>query len=149
MKANDIQKHIEQYGWHFVHVFDPEGNKPDFSYSVGFEASFEHPEIMTFGLEREAAHAILSSLADHLRQGGTYSTGRRLGGILGGDYDVMFKKVRPDAFDRYLGAAVRFYEQPFRAYVLLWPDKSNVLPIDADCAVSLQDEALSIIEQDG
>jgi len=145
MAADDIQKHIREYGWHCLHVFDPEGEKQDFSYSIGFEATYDHPEVIVFGLGRETAHEILSDIASDLKNGIKYKTNTRLKNIISGNFEVMFKEVKGDAFHTYLGTAADFYGKPFRAYVLFWPDKGNRLPMDAGCEVTVQDEALEIV----
>ncbi len=145
MSSGDIQKHIDEYGWHCLYVFDPDGEKNEFSYSIGFEESFGHPEIIIFGLKREVAHSILSDIASDLRNGATFEPNVKLNNVIGGDLDIMFKPVKQAAFDDYLGTAVRFYQRPFRAWVMLWPDKTNILPDEEGCELTVQDEALGIV----
>ena len=65
--------------------------------------------------------------------------------VISGDFEVMFKPVQQKAFSEYLGTAVNYYNKPFRAWVMFWPDKSNILPFEESCEVSIQDEALNII----
>ena len=43
----DIRKH----GVHILHVFDDEGKKPDFSYTVGLWHTHGHPEVLISGLK--------------------------------------------------------------------------------------------------
>ena len=145
MSAEKIQEDIEKFGWHFLHVFDPNGVKNVFSYSIGFEESFNQPEILIFGLGKDVAHEILTDVADDLRNGLKLAVDKRMRGLISGDFDVMFKSVQQKAFSEYLGTAVDYYNKPFRAWVMFWPDKSNILPLEDGCAVSIQDEALTII----
>jgi len=67
-----------------------------------------------------------------------------LNGLVGGDFEVHFKSVKDIAFPDYLGIALMYYDQPFRAQVLFWPDSKNVLPTEDGCEVSIQNEALAI-----
>ena len=64
--------------------------------------------------------------------------------VLGPDLQVQFRPVRDDMFADYLGAAVQFYGKPFRAWVMLWPDKEGRLPGEPGCRITLQDEAIAI-----
>lgn len=145
MNTEKIQTNIEKFGWHFLHIFDPNGIKNSFSYSVGFEESFGQPEILIFGLKKDAAHGILTDIADDLRNGLKLEVDTKMKDVIGGDFEVMFKPVQQKAFSEYLGTAVNYYNKPFRAWVMFWPDKSNILPFEESCEVSIQDEALNII----
>ena len=142
---NKIQSNINKYGWHFLFVFDPEGKKESFSYSIGFEETFNYPEIMVFGLEKEIAHQILTDIADDLKNGLHYEVDKKLNNVLSGDLKVVFKKVNTEAFDEFLGTAVNFYQKPFRALVMFWPDKKSLFPFEDGCVVTIQNEALKIV----
>ena len=145
-KDQTILSNIEEHGWHCSNVFDPEGINKDFAYSIGFEETFNHPEIMVFGLDHEVAHQILWDIVNDIKDGVKLKTDIKLNNVIGGDYQVMFKEVKIEAFSKYLGQAVDFYDQPFRAWVLLWPDKNHVLPIEKNCLATDQNEALNIIK---
>ena len=145
MSTEQIQSDIAEFGWHFIHVFDPDEDLQDFSYSVGFEQTFKHPEVMIFGLPRESSHAIISEIAEDIKNGITFKTDERLKNVIGGDFEVMFKPVAQAGFDSHLGAAQGFYNVPFRALVMFWPDKDNRLPFDAGCENTVQNEALTIV----
>lgn len=146
MSDDKIKSHIEDYGWHCCYVFDLEGVKPEFSYTIGFEKTFNHPEIIVFGLDRNVAHQILSDIACDIADGVKLQTDIKLSNVIGGDYQVMFKEVDDNAFDKYLGQAVDFYNRQFKAWALLWPDKNKVLPIEEGCLATDQNEVLKIIK---
>ncbi|GAA5444855.1 hypothetical protein Misp06_03047 [Microbulbifer sp. NBRC 101763] len=69
MNKEEIQGNIKEYGWHFLFVFDPNGEYQDFSYTIGLEESFGHPEIMIFGLKKDSAHAILADIVEDIKSG--------------------------------------------------------------------------------
>ena len=140
-----IQENIKKYGWQCQNVFDENGETEDFFYSIGFEETFNYPEVMVFGLQKEATHTILSNIAFDLKEGKTFEENIRIKGILSGDYEVMFKPVIPDSLAEYAGIASRYYKKPFRVLVMLWPDKSNILPTEVGCELTVQNEALKII----
>jgi hypothetical protein len=145
MSAIDIQKNIEEFGWHFLFIFDQDQLHPVFAYSVGFEASYGHPEIVIFGLPKNTAHAILSDIAKSISEGESFEPNRKYSGVLDGEYEALFKPIAEDNYSQYLGTAVEFYCRPFRALVMFWPDSSNVLPTEPGCTATNQNEALRIV----
>jgi hypothetical protein len=46
---------IETFGWHCVHIM-AEGEFPEYSFTVGLFHTYEHPELIIFGLHSEVAH---------------------------------------------------------------------------------------------
>tara|TARA_R110001599_G_C11842396_1_gene619594 strand:- start:77 stop:508 length:432 start_codon:yes stop_codon:yes gene_type:complete len=140
-----VVQDIETHGWHCVFVFDPEGKHADFAYSIGFEESYRHPEIIVFGLGKDVSHAILADIAEDLRKGTVYETHRRVSDVIGGGLDVCFRPLKPEAYGEYLGTAMSYYQRPFRALVMLWPDRSNVLPHENGWEENGQAEAIEIV----
>ena len=141
----NIKENIEKYGWQYQYVFDHNGEKQDFSYSIGFEETFNHPEIMIFGLAKETMHSVLSDIAEDIKGGLIIEPNKRLSGILSGDYEVLFKPIHEADVPEYAGIASDYYHKPFRIYIMFWPDKNNVLPTEPGCELTVQDEALKIV----
>ncbi len=145
MNEESIKNNIVKYGWQFQFVFDSEGDKPDFSYSIGFEETYKHPEVMIFGLKRETMHSILSDIANDLSKGRKFLADIRTNDVLSGEFEVMFKLVKNEFLPEYTGIASQYYNKQFRAMVMFWPDKSNVLPTEEGCTLTVQNEALAIV----
>lgn len=145
MSNDKIKENIDKFGWHFLFVFDSEGENVGFAYSVGFEETYNHPEIMIFGLKQDTSHGILSDIAHELSEGKTFESNVKLQDVIGDNLDVIFKPVKDSAFSDYLGTALNYYDKSFRAYVLFWPDKSNILPTEVGCELTVQNEALEIV----
>ena len=143
----DTKETIKKHGWLFQFVFDKEGSRQDFAYTIGLEETFNHPEIMIFGLPRETMHGILSDLVSCIREGHSFPPHQRTKNILKGGYEVIFKPLKKEQYAYYIGQAQMYYEKPFRTYVMFWPDRNNVLPIEEGCELNVQDEALDIIHQ--
>ena len=141
----NTKENIEKYGWEAMFVFDENEKKEPFLYTIGLEETFSHPEIMIFGLARETMHNIVSDIAKDIKEGFTAPVDEKIKGLLSGEYEVMFKAVDPKHFDDYLGHAVRYYEKRFRAIVMFWPDKNNVLPFENGSENTVQNEALGIV----
>lgn len=142
---SDVQENIESHGWQCQHVFDTDGEKQPFSYSIGFCESYNHPEIMIFGLKKDTMHAILSDIAEELKSGRVFEPNVRVSGVIGGDFEVCFKPLKESLKGEYAGIATRYYESPFDVYVMLWPDKNNTLPTEQECEITVQNEALKIV----
>jgi len=145
MSKEKIKENIRKHGWHFLFVFDPNGEREDFSYTIGLEESFNHPEIIVFGLKKDSSHAILTDIVEDIKSGATMESDKKLGNVIGGDLEVMFKPLISSAYKEYLGTAVDYYSRQFRAQVMFWPDKANKLPTESGCEVTIQDEALAIV----
>lgn len=145
MSFDSLKENIQKHGWQYQYVFDANGEKEDFSYSIGFEESFDHPEIMIFGLKRETMHVILSDIANDIRNGRRFEDGIKAGDVLSGDFEVIFKSVKSEYLPEYAGIASRYYNKPFRVLVMFWPDKSNTLPTEVGCTLTVQNEALKIV----
>ncbi|ABD81607.1 DUF4262 domain-containing protein [Saccharophagus degradans] len=145
MSNESLIENIKKHGWQCQYVFDANGEKEDFSYSIGFEESFDHPEIMIFGLKRETMHSILSGIASDIKEGRKFEEGVRTGNVLSGEFEVIFKSVNEEFLPEYAGIATSFYNKPFRMMVMFWPDKSNILPTEVGCKLTVQNEALKIV----
>ncbi|MCG8463819.1 MAG: DUF4262 domain-containing protein [Xanthomonadales bacterium] len=145
MSKDTITKHIKQYGWHRLSVFDPNGEKENFSYTIGLEESYSHPEVIVFGLPHEVAHSILWQVVNEIKSGRVFELNKRQADILDDDLDVLFKPLINSAYDEYLGTAIDYYEKPFRTYVMFWPDNDNVLPTEPGCKIAFQNEALNLV----
>ena len=141
-----ISEHIREFGWHCLHIFPTEAVHANFSYSIGFNESYEAPEVLIFGLSREKAHALLNECAQLLKSGASIESEIEDDRILAGGYKVMFKQVKADAFHEYLGTALRFYgEKPFTAVVMFLPDKQHKFPWQSGYDDINATESLSIV----
>jgi hypothetical protein len=111
---------IEEIGWHVILI--PEGDDgPPFAYTIGLFRTFEHPEIIIFGLDLDLMHQMINLIGEEIRQGRRFSDGESASGILEG-YDVRFLHVG-DAF---------------AILQCLWPDRQGRFPTDAGYAEPLR-----------
>ena len=142
---NKTENNIKKYGWEAMYVFDEHGEKEPFLYTIGLEETYSHPEILIFGLKRETMHNIVSDIVHDIKNGFKAPINEKVGELLSGNFEVLFKPVIDNHFDDYLGHANRYYKKSFRALVMFWPDKNNILPTEENCQVNVQDEALKIV----
>lgn len=121
------KSHIEQYGFSVIHVSEDEIG-PAFSYSIGLFQTYEHPEIILFGLPHESSQIIISNCAVEIKSGRRYKPDELNGDIVP-NYDCVFKIVPSEWYDDYVGQAQRFYQgSAFHLLQCVWPDRSNKLP---------------------
>ncbi len=142
----EIADHIRRFGWHCLHVHPNKATQNLFSYSIGFVATYEAPEIIIFGLETKKAHALLTECASVLAAGSTFPIDVRDTRVLTEPFEVVLKPVRESCLDYYCGTARRFYAtREMRASVMILPDKGNRFPWDEAYAGMDQAEALSLV----
>ncbi|MBS2011485.1 MAG: DUF4262 domain-containing protein [Deltaproteobacteria bacterium] len=136
---NKIQKKvaadIREYGWHAVGVANVEGETdvgPPFSYTIGFEDTFDHPEVVIFGLnnDHQFMHYILSEIAKRIAKGERFEHGAKKKNLLPG-FVCPFARFPKSAYDAHLGQALVWHGSPsFRAVQCIWPDPKKRLPWD-------------------
>lgn len=130
--ADKIAWVVETNGWcaePVLAVEDPP--TPGYTYSIGFEASFQHPELVLFGLQPVAARGLIELVADQLGGGVTIPSGVFVGLL---DHDLPCAVVPLDVgrhrglfpgIDRYYGDGVMWRVSQF-----VWPDRAGRLPWD-------------------
>ena len=111
---------------------------PGFQYSIGFQRTFDHPEVVIFGQRAEVMHGMLTAIADELRAGRRYDDGRPVSDLLDG-YVCLFRPVPPARVPDFFGRALRYYgHEPFAALQCIWPDLSGHYPWDPAASVELR-----------
>ena len=141
-----IADNIRVHGWHCLHILPSREGEDKFSYSIGFAESFAAPEVVIFGLEQEKAHALLNECAVLLKGGHVFQPDVEDGNVLAGGYKVVFKSIRAERFDDYLGTALRYYQgAPFGAMVMFLPDSEHRFPWQTGYDCISADESLSIV----
>ena len=137
---NRIVSKVEEHGWFGTHVFDPKGDAPGFTYSIGFTKTLNCPEFIIFGLNNELMHSMLWNIFRDIEGGVTPHDGRVWSNLLEG-FDCVIKSVHPDNIRmNYLNSAKWFWDthlgnsEPLEAYQVVWPGAvSGEFPWDDDC----------------
>lgn len=125
---------IEAYGCSVTSVFDPEGEDPPFSYSIGIWKSAAAPELIIVGLEVELGHRVVNEYNRRVREGEAFVPGVRYPGFLGG-FDVEFGPVAEMHRKGYMRSACWLHGGAgFEALQLLWPNMSGIWPWDKEAS---------------
>lgn len=137
-----VLENIRTHGFHMTAVLpDDENDKePGFTYTVGLETTFSHPELLIVGIGSEAAARLLHAAVDRIRNGETLATGLKYDKIAK-DYDMAIASVPDDVARKWCLGSYRF--QPdvasrVRVLQLVWPDTGNRFPWDPDFEVKYQ-----------
>lgn len=118
---------IAEYGWHII-IIEPDDDGPGFAFSIGLFHTFEHPEILLFGLGQESAMGIINGIGAGVQHGQRFETGKQSSDVVEG-FPVDFVEVPPDCYKQYVGYAVWFYESlRFPVLQCVWPDKAGIFP---------------------
>jgi hypothetical protein len=126
-----LEADIAKYGWHVLKVFSDTGDAPPFAYTVGLYESFDHPEVIIFGLNNDLdfMHRILNGIGARVKKGESFSHGDQKKKILDG-YVCPFANFPASAYDEHLGQAIGFYDAKFPCVQCIWPDPRKKLPWD-------------------
>jgi hypothetical protein len=142
-----LRSDVETFGWHCLSVHPKAGEEgAHFTYTIGLTETLAHPEIMIFGLGSKVSHQILTDCVGMIREGTTFQPDVEYENVVGGNYKVVFKTMKPEFLPEYFGTAERFYNgKPFIGLVMFWPDKEHRFPWQETNSAS-QREALNVVQ---
>jgi hypothetical protein len=128
---------IESFGVHILHIFDPEGVDPEYSYSVGLWHTQNHPEVLIYGLKSDLRQSVINYIKNEIKLGGSFRDGESAEGVLQG-FTVYFQALPLHHYKKHLGWAKWFYGgNDFPVVQMLWPTTSGVYPWDETASESL------------
>lgn len=136
--SEQIAAIIEKYGC-YVALFESTAYLPSFAYTIGLLKSFNHPELICFGLPLETMHSALNEGANAIDQGASL--------ISNIDYDIFFEgtkacliPVHKLSLNDYFGYAQEFYGyMNLKALQVIWPDPKGHYPWGKEFDQSLKD----------
>ena len=131
-----ICNEIESHGW-FGLVVEEDDHGPGFEYTVGLSATFQHPEVIVFGLPARLSHDVLWGIVREIKAGRSF----REAGLYEGLIEQFACAIKPCGHDRYspyLGYALWHnrhsgWIHPLSCMQLFWPDKRGLFPWDNEC----------------
>lgn len=122
---------IETNGWvaePVAPVDDPP--TPGYTYTIGFESSYGHPEVVIFGLQPVAARGLLDLISLQVEAGIKLPEGTFIG-LLDNDLPSALLPLDLDDFAPLFPDAGAFHgEDGFRMSQFVWPDRQGYLPWD-------------------
>ena len=123
---------IKKNGWTGIGIgADTESTPPfpSYTYSVGLTSTYEHPELVIFGVPFEIAMGILGDAAKRVRDGTLVCTDGGSDDRLVQGFPVVFRTVPADAIREHLRIAdVLEHDAPLSALQIIWPDPNGKFP---------------------
>lgn len=122
-----VKEHIKKYGLS-VTMIESTKYFSSFAYSIGLQETFNHPEIICFGLNTKLLHEIINDVSDIIKREGSINSDK--------DYNNIFKSSRAKFLqvderniEDYFGVAIRYYDsKKINALQLIWPDRNDKFP---------------------
>jgi hypothetical protein len=131
-KPGVVGEHVEKLGFHVVKVMGDE-QYPPFAYTIGLTTTFEHPELVVFGLndDLDFMHELLNQAAARIAKGERFLHGAKKRDLLPG-YTCPLARFPRSAFEEHLGQAIVHFggADRFDAVQCIWPDPKKHLPWD-------------------
>lgn len=122
--AGDVTK----YGCHVISVFDPEGELPNFSYSIGIQETSSVPEVIVVGLKPELSNWMVNEYNRQVRAGTRFQRGVLYSGFLEG-FDVYIEPARRRLFSEYTFGCDRYYKgEKYEVAQIVWPSTTGTWP---------------------
>ncbi len=121
-----VEADIEKHGWHVLSVLG--GDLPNFSYTIGFTETLNHPEILMSGLSTKLMHQLLNDIGKLIEKGNSFNSGDTCDEVIKG-YMVKFLTVDNSNINEYFRAANSHYgDCNFEALQCVWPDQYGDFP---------------------
>tara|TARA_R110000868_G_scaffold5158_1_gene31830 strand:+ start:1173 stop:1619 length:447 start_codon:yes stop_codon:yes gene_type:complete len=129
MDAQELKvlKNIDEHGCHILHVFE-EASLPRFSYSIGIQKNFNHPELIVIGLKQELAQWIINEYCLRIKSGEQFETELLYSGFLD-NFEIQFKTVNKNNYEKYFGWGLWLYKgNNFDVLQLIYPSIDGIWP---------------------
>lgn len=124
---NDAKLNIDKFGLQVIMVGST-SYLPSFAYSIGLKETYNHPEIICFGLPNDIGHAIINDIAEIIKKEERIEIGKIYTEIFK-DNRASFIKVDKRNIDDYFGAALNYYgDKNFDALQVAWTDRNDKFP---------------------
>ena len=84
----EVHRCITAYGW-FIQAVEAGAHNPDWAYTVGLSAGFDHPELIVVGLPYPDAGGLLNALGEQVRDGRRFAACEHIHLPGGGPADLL------------------------------------------------------------
>lgn len=137
--ASDIDKEniqlVKKYGWVLNHVHD---HKPDFCYTTGLMSKHEHPDLLIFDADQDAAYEIFATMFKHIKAGKRYRQGVHRFIFDGDPIRLGIRNIHESQIPKYMGFSMSFMRNigrigELKAVQVFWSDGAGLLPFEKGC----------------
>jgi hypothetical protein len=121
------KQNIDKFGFQVITVTST-NYSPSFAYSIGLTKTYNHPEIICFGLPTDLSHDIINDVAEIIKNGENIKCGKIYLEIFKNSR-ATFLEVDKRNIPDYFGAGLNYYEkEEFNALQLIWTDRNDKFP---------------------
>lgn len=124
--AARVRRDIAEFGCHIAVLADDEG-EPMCVFTIGLLTTYDHPEIVVFGLEVDTAEDLLDFVQEQVEAGARYEPGKKYDKLLR-NYYCTFKPVAQEHLPMFTAAVEYHGRSDFPMLQLFWPDKQGRYP---------------------
>jgi hypothetical protein len=121
-----LRETIEAHGWAVVKI-DADAQEPAYAYSVGLYKTFQHPEVIVFGLDLDVLHRMVNTIGEQVKQGQGFEVSDADDRVIEG-YRCAFRQVAAAAEPAYMGILIAYYGHNVPALHCIWPDREGRFP---------------------
>ncbi len=120
-----------------MHILQPDGSSPAYSFSVGLAYRFQQPEVLMIGLPHDVMQEVINEIGRGMESGQRFREGDVRDDLLDGGYTCRLVEVHPGWHSEYVGVALWFQHwfDPQRELSVLqcvWPDQDHRFPWDPE-----------------
>lgn len=120
---------IDKYGWSIMHVFDPTGKLPNFSYSIGMYHSIKSPEVVVYGMDDDDARNLINTIGDFVKKGVIIEFNKPYKTFLEDSWPCIFLPVEQKNYDNHFGFDFWYYKSfNFPVLQCVWSDEKGRFP---------------------
>ena len=133
----DLIGKVQDFGWQTTSVTSDDNGDPAFSYTTGFWATVDHPEVIVFDFPPVLSHEVFGQMMRRAQAGDCFPIGQAIEGILSNETVYLFP-VSQEAAAHYLRSSDWFYRrEQFPSVQLVWGDGSGRFPWERGFDASL------------
>lgn len=124
---NQTKEHIKKYGLSVIKI-ESTAYLPSFAYSVGLTETFNHPEIICFGLSTELMHQLINDVAEIIREEGKLDLNKEYSNVFENSR-AKFLQIDKKNIEDYFGVAIKYFgTTKINGLQLIWTDRNNKFP---------------------
>jgi uncharacterized protein DUF4262 len=118
---------VKKYGWHSLNILEEDG-QPTWTFSIGFQKTWNFPDLIIVGLKSDVAHSTLNIVARLLAEGRSLDLAAISDELFEG-VSCCFVEVPKTSFREFVGTACWFYGgTDFSLYQIVWPSRDGHFP---------------------
>src|SRR6266508_4528542 len=99
---------IDAHGRAVMHILQPDGSSPAYSFSVGLAYRFQQPEVLMIGLPHDVMQEVINEIGRGMESGQRFREGDVRDDLLDGGYTCRLVEVHPGWHSEYVGVALWF-----------------------------------------